>query len=101
MRRLVITTAARRQLAEITTYIALESGSRRPALGFRKRLLDKCAKLAHLPATLGTARSELATGLRSTPVGSYLIFFRYDESRVTVIAVLHASRDVATHFDND
>ncbi|GGB53329.1 type II toxin-antitoxin system RelE/ParE family toxin [Blastomonas aquatica] len=70
------------------------------ALVFRKRLLDKCAKLARLSATLGTQRSELATGLRSTSVGNYLIFFRYDESRVTVVAVLHASRDMTAHFDN-
>ncbi|MCG6120458.1 MAG: type II toxin-antitoxin system RelE/ParE family toxin [Blastomonas sp.] len=98
---MVITTAARRQLAEITAYIARESGNRGPALGFRKRLLAKCAKLARLSATLGTPRSELAAELRSTPVGNYLLLFRYDESRVTVVAVLHASRDVAAHFDDD
>lgn len=101
MRRLVITTAARRQLAEITTYIARESGSRGPALGFRKRLLVKCAKLAQLSATLGTQWPELATELRSTHVGNYLIFFQYDETRVTVVAVLHASRDVTAQFDQD
>lgn len=101
MRRLVITTAARRHLAEITTYIALESRTRAPALAFRKRLVEKCLKLAQLPATLGTQRPELAKGLRSTSVGSYLIFFRYDETAITVVAVLHASRDLTALFDND
>ena len=101
MRRLIITTAARRQLAEITTYIALESGSRGSALAFRKRLLEKCQTLARLQATIGTQRVELAAGVRSTSVGNYIIFFRYDDVSVTIVAVLHASRDVASLFDND
>ncbi len=101
MRRLVITTAAREHLAEITAYVARESGGRGAALAFRQRLLEKCRKLANLPATLGTQRSELAAGLRSTSVGSYLIFFRYDDKVMTVVAVLHASRDVTAQFDND
>lgn len=101
MRRLVITTAARGQLAEITAYIARESGSRATALAFRKRLLEKFQTLAGLQAVLGTERVELADGLRSTPVGNYIIFFRYDDARITIVAVLHASRDGIAHFEKD
>jgi len=101
MRRLVITTAARRQLAEVTTYIARESGSRASAMAFRSKLLDKCQALALLPGTLGTERLELASAVRSTPVGNYLIFFKYGNNVVTIVAVLHASRDAVSQFDND
>lgn len=101
MRRLVVTTAARRQLGEIIAYIARESGSLRVALAFRKRLADKFEKLRALQAVLGTERSELSEGIRSTPVGNYLIFFRYGDSKVTIVAVIHASRDVVSHFDRD
>jgi len=101
VKRLVITTAAQRHIAEITAYIARESHSRRVANGFRQKLITKLAALAELQAVLGTERTEIGSGLRSTPFGNYLIFFRYEDTKITIVAVLHASRDVVSHFDKD
>ena len=63
--------------------------------------MAKARQLAELPGTLGTARPELGPGIRSTPMGNYILVFRYAQGTVDLLAVLHASRDVASHFDPD
>lgn len=95
MRRLRYTAAARADLAEIAAYIAEQSDSRAVAEAFADRLRQKCAQLAMLPGTLGTARPELGHELRSTPFQAYVIFFRYEEDAVTIVDVLHGQRDIA------
>ncbi len=34
-------------------------------------------------------------------MGNYILVFRYAQGTVDLLAVLHASRDVASHFDKD
>jgi toxin ParE1/3/4 len=41
---------------------------------------------------------ELLPGLRSFPVGRYLIFHRVDEDRVEIVRVLSAYRDLDSLF---
>jgi toxin ParE1/3/4 len=101
MRNLRISAKAQAQLREISNYIARESGHRSLADAFRRRLVEKGRRLASLPGTLGTIRSDLGPDIRSTPVANYILIFRYTADTVDLLAVLHASRDVATHFDND
>lgn len=69
------------------------------ALAFVSRLRHRCLRLAELPGTLGTARPDLADGLRSTPCDGYVIFFRYrEDDAVEIVNILHASRDVEGYF---
>jgi toxin ParE1/3/4 len=67
MRQLHFTNDADGNLVEIAVYIATESSSRDVAVAFTERLRAKCRQLASLPATVGTARPELRTDIRSTP----------------------------------
>jgi toxin ParE1/3/4 len=43
-------------------------------------------------------REELAAGLRSFPMGRYLVFYRPIEDGIEIVRVLHASRDIDNIF---
>lgn len=82
---------ARRDLLEIWEYIA----AGRPSVADRV-LHVIAAKIALLETTplLGTSRDELAPGLRSLPVGNYVVFYRQGAGVVEIVRVLHGARDV-------
>ena len=58
---------------------------------------QKCQALAEQPG-IGRRRDELAPGLRSLPVGSYVVFYRGRGDGIEVIRVLHGARDINTVF---
>lgn len=80
-------------LDEIWYYAAKESGS----FAVADRLIDSAtsrfALLAGQPQ-LGRAREALRPGLRSFPVGSYLILYRVESGNVLISRVLHGRRDL-------
>lgn len=67
MRKLVYLSSARQDLRDILRYLTQESGNRAVARAFVNRLQQQCAKLAALPGTLGRARPELPSDIRSFP----------------------------------
>lgn len=102
MRQLHFTNDADGNLVEIAVYLATESSSRDVAVAFTERLRAKCRQLASLPATVGTARPELRTDIRSTPCQDYVIFFRYRVDDVLeIVNILHGSRDIDSYFDEN
>jgi toxin ParE1/3/4 len=100
VRRLVFLADARDDLADISMYIAGESGSTKVAFSFVEKIVEHCGRLASLPGTLGTARPELRTDLRSISHQSYVILFRYIEDRVEIVSVVNGQRDYARLFDS-
>jgi len=56
-----------------------------------------CVLLAEHPR-LGRPRRELADGLRSFPVGNYLVFYVIEAEAVHVIRVLHGARNLPGIF---
>jgi len=56
------------------------------------------ARLAAMPE-LGRRREELTPGLRSFPVGRYVIFYRPIENGVEIARVLHGARDLPPLFE--
>lgn len=101
MRKLSFTSEALGNIADITAYIALESGSRSVAEAFVGKVKAKCEKMASLPGVLGRERSELKPDLRSVAFKSYVIFFRYIGDVLEVVTVLEGHRDFATCFRDD
>lgn len=97
MRDLVITDEANEDMAALFTYIA---DAATDAIGrrFVEQLTARFHRIADLPGTLGTDRSDLAPALRSTPYQGYVIYFRYEGDAVEIVNVLDARRDVAAHF---
>lgn len=90
--------AARDNLRDIADYIADESGSEDVAEAFILQLDERCRRIASLPGNLGTERPELGNDIRSSPHKGYIIFFRYQEDAVEIVAILHANRDVMDYF---
>lgn len=100
-RALGYTETAEANLADISVYIANESGLRSAGQEFSDQLRAKCRRLASLPGTLGTARPDLGDDLRSTPHKGYVIFFRYTPDALEIINILSASRDLISYFTTD
>ncbi|MGH2587886.1 MAG: type II toxin-antitoxin system RelE/ParE family toxin [Dehalococcoidia bacterium] len=82
---------ARRDIDDIIDYIATDSP--RAAERVRVQLQATCELLAATPQA-GRRRDELGSGIRSFPVGSYVIFYRPIDGGVEIIRVLHGRRDI-------
>jgi toxin ParE1/3/4 len=98
VRRLLYRASAQRDLDHILTYLTRESRDRKVGAAFVAKLRLQCEKLSQLEATLGTARPELRTDIRSTPCQGYVIFFRYQGDALEIVNILHGSRDIASLF---
>lgn len=101
MPKLGFTSEALGNIADITAYIALESGSRSVAEVFIGKVTAKCQQMASLPGTLGRERFELRPDLRSVAFKSYVIFFRYIGDALEVVAILEGHRDILAYFHDD
>ncbi|PSJ58433.1 type II toxin-antitoxin system RelE/ParE family toxin [Mesorhizobium ephedrae] len=101
MARLRYTDAARADIADITLYIARETGSRRVAENFREQIHQKCRHLATLPGSMGRPRPELRADLRSVAFKNYVIFFRYRDDVFEVVDVMAGHRDIEDYFGGD
>jgi toxin ParE1/3/4 len=81
-------------LDEIWSYIAIESGSTEIADRLIDSLTDRFFLLASYPH-LGRRRDEdLRQGLRTFPVGEYVIIYRVHGEDVLILHVLRGSRDI-------
>jgi plasmid stabilization system protein ParE len=90
--RFVFTEEAETQLLEILDYLADESES--AAVRVRDAMYDAVGKLAETPG-IGHAREDLtARPLKFWRVYSYLVVYDPASRPVTIVAVLHAARDV-------
>lgn len=83
---------ARGDLLEIWTFVAVNDANA------ADRLLDRIESIfvmlaAH--ALAGRARPELGVGLRSFPVGSYVVYYRHDEAMIDIVRVLSGFLDIA------
>lgn len=86
---------AESDLEAIWLYIAQESGSVEVANRLIDALLARCLMLGRQPQ-IGRRRDEdLRPGLRSFPVGEYLLVYRLAGSEVLILHVVRGSRDVS------
>jgi len=83
--------AAEGDLDDIWWYIAQDSPQN--ADRFLDRIEERCCVLAEFP-NIGTSRDDLRPGLRSHPVGKYLIFYFPLDDGIDIARVLRGSRDV-------
>ncbi|MCI0439693.1 MAG: type II toxin-antitoxin system RelE/ParE family toxin [Chloroflexi bacterium] len=95
MPQVIRTPEARTDLVQIWLYIAQNSASA------ADRILDNINRVSELIASqpfMGRSREELAPGLRSFPVGNYMIFYRSVEDGIEVVRVINAARDIESLF---
>jgi toxin ParE1/3/4 len=85
---------AEAELDNIWYYVAKESGSIEIADRLIDSITDRFYLLAHHPH-IGRHRDEdLRPGLRSFPVGEYVIIYRVEEKDVLILHVFRGSRDI-------
>jgi toxin ParE1/3/4 len=91
MNRLVITPRAAADLEDIASYIANDS----PAAAVR--MVDRLEEISMLLKDhphIGTARDDIAKGMRLFPVGNYLILFRSLDHGVDIVRYVHGARQL-------
>jgi toxin ParE1/3/4 len=91
MKRVKIAASAQADLDEIWLFIANDSP--RAADRFHDLLHSKFVALAKQPL-MGRARDELCAGLRSFPVGSYVIYYCDTPKLLEIARVLHGALDL-------
>ena len=82
--------AAKEDLKQIARYIAEDK-----PIAARKwvaKLREKCRLIASHPG-IGDNRPELGDGIRSSYLGSYVIFFRRTNGGVEVVRVIRGNRE--------
>ena len=95
MSRVRIAEEAEADLVEIWAFIAQDSIE--AADQFLERVYDTCQTLARSPG-IGRDRSDLVRGIRSFPVGTYLVFYRKARRGIEVARVLSGFRDLPPLF---
>jgi len=92
------TSQAGSDLNEIWYYVATKSGNLDVADRLIDSITDRFTLLAGYP-NMGRARDEdLRLGLRSFPVGEYVILYRIQDEDVLILRVLRGSRDIEALF---
>src|SRR5258708_35113775 len=89
-----VTSEAAAELDNIWYYVVKESGS----IDIADRLIDSVSARFYLLAChphVGRRRDEdLRPGLRSFPVGEYVIIYRLEKDDALILQVLRGSRDI-------
>ena len=95
MLAIVLTPSANRDLAEIWMFIAADNPAQ--ADDFIDLIDAKFQNLSRQPG-LGRRREELVGGLRSFPVGRYVIFYLQVQDCLQIVRILHGARDLDAVF---
>ena len=81
------------ELEDIWYYTATESGSFEIADRVIDSLTQRFFLLANHPYA-GRQRDDLRAGLRSFPVGQYVVIYRIQNDDVLILHVVHGRRDI-------
>lgn len=95
MPRILRTAQSRLDYDEIWDFIADDNPGAADAL---IGLLEETVHLLGASPCLGRKRFELSSGLRSFPVGSYVLFYHPKPDGIELIRVLHGARDIQSDF---
>ena len=67
---------------------------------FANDLTSRLRMVADQPL-MGRERDDLGSGVRSTVVGRYVIFYRYTSDEMIVLRIIHGSRDIPRVFEDE
>ncbi len=91
-----LTEQAESDLLDVWHYIAQDSTEAADA--WIETILRRCDHTAAAPLS-GTTRGELAPGLRSIPVGNYVVLYQPTPTGIAVIRVVNGARDFGLLFE--
>jgi toxin ParE1/3/4 len=87
----VFAAAAKADLLEIGDWIARDSPRR--AASFVDELWEDCIALRENPGRYQVVSRYREFGIRRRVHGAYLIFYRVDGDRVSILRIVHGARD--------
>lgn len=93
---LLFTEQSETDMDDIWDYIAHDSID--AADRFIDQIHEKCRLLAETPG-MGRKRSELVEGVRSFPLGNYLIFYHTQDDTTFIDRVLSGYRNLSVLFE--
>ena len=93
MPRLRFSEKSKNDLKQIARFIAKDKPV--AARQWVAKIREKCRIIAKHPE-IGDERPEFGNGIRSTYLGSYVIFFRRAEGFVDIVRVIRGDRDTQT-----
>jgi toxin ParE1/3/4 len=96
--RLRVSPQAASDLDDIWYFLATESGSIEIADRFIDTITVRFATLAKHPHIGRRRDHDLRPGIRSFPVGDYMIIYRLDAADLLILRVLRGSRDIEGLF---
>ena|ERR1700693_420250 len=96
----VRTAQADSDLDDIWYYVATKSNSLDIADRLIDSITDRFLLLANHPNIGRSRHTDLRPGLRSFPVGEYLIIYRIQDEDVQILRVLRGSRNIAALFSH-
>ena len=96
--RFRIAPQAESDLDDIWYFLATESGSVDIADRFVDAIMARFANLANHPYIGRQRDHDLRPGVRTFPVGDYIIAYRVDGDDVLILRVLRGSRDIEGLF---
>jgi toxin ParE1/3/4 len=85
---------AEAELDDVWYYIASESGNAEIADRFTDSLTHRFYLIAKNPYIGRRRDADLRPGLRSVPVGEYVILYRIDNDDVLILHLVRGSRDL-------
>lgn len=86
-----LTQEAEADLEAIGDFIARDNPAR--AMAFVRELRAKCLSLGNAPLAFPLVSRSGKGGVRRRVHGSYLVFYRVEAASITVLHVLHGTRD--------
>lgn len=93
--RIVLSAAARADLLDLWAYVAADD--QRTADTMLDRVLEVAQKLAEWPE-MGRERPELRPDIRSSAVGSHILFYRVQQETLELVRIVHGRRDIDAIF---
>ncbi|WP_096700877.1 type II toxin-antitoxin system RelE/ParE family toxin [Magnetospirillum sp. 15-1] len=92
MPRVTYSKPAISDIAKIGAHIAKHN--KPVSVSFVASIKEKCQTIASAPL-IGREHEDYGAGIRSFPLGNYVIFYQPDSFGITVVRVLHGARDIA------
>ncbi len=89
--KVVFTAEARDDLERIGDYIAQDNPAR--ARGFVAELISRARSIGDSPQVFPLVPRYAHLGVRRRVHGNYLIFYRAEADRVSIIHIVHGARD--------
>jgi len=86
---------SRQDYDDIWDYIARDDAE--AASRFLRKIDEKLLLYAAFPG-MGTRRDNFSPGLRSFPVGNYIVFYRAMDDGIELVRVLRGSQRLRRHF---